>query len=106
MKAFILLAAVAVMYVQPTLAKGCNAAADAALAANNITNATLSYVDKISGKKGGVEYYHYWYRVPQCDTGYVVVNTNFACEVTGVYTRGGCQIQGLDNWPWDARDAE
>lgn len=73
----------------------CKAHANEAMEQAGLSGGTLVYVDKIAGKKGQPLFYHYWFRVPQCQKGYVVVNLNFGCNVTDVYERDGCDVETL-----------
>lgn len=77
----------------------CRAAVSGALQSYGIAEdrvtSTRAY-NRVAGGGDGVHVgYRFWMRMKECDKGYLIVDTDFVCNVEQTYTDGPCKIPGV-----------
>lgn len=82
------------------MAEGCVAQGNHALEVRGITDYQTPAVAPIRRtKKNKIVGYNLWYRLDRCEKGFVVVRMSATCLLANIYSRGGCEVPGIDYWP-------
>lgn len=84
-------------------AKPCLKEAQTMLQAYGITESRLDYfTPRKAGRSGHhIAGYDFWFSVANCNRGSVVIQTHRNCSKMNMYSRGGCEIEGLPYSRWD-----